>query len=189
VSTESSANPIEGDDIRSLYRRPFAWIGFSWLLLLIPAIGFLVEADMPWERLHPAINALLNATSALFLVCGYAAIRRRQPVLHRQCMIAALTSSALFLLSYVVRFAMSGSHRYPGAGWDKVLYLGILFSHMALAILIAPLALRVLYLAWKRRFPEHRRLARWAWPIWMYVSLTGVLVYLMLYPIAEHVYR
>jgi putative membrane protein len=83
---------------------------------------------------------------------------------------------------------MSGTHRYPGTGWDKALYLVILFSHMLLAIVVLPMILRALYLALKGRDSSHRRLARWAFPLWLYVSLTGVAVYCMLYPIARAVY-
>ncbi len=96
-------------------------------------------------------------------------------------MIAAFTASCVFLVSYVARFLLSGTHRYAGDGWDKTLYLIILFSHMVLAAALVPLVLRSIYLAVKDQREKHRRIVRWTWPIWAYVSLTGVIVYMMLY--------
>ncbi|MEZ4366213.1 MAG: DUF420 domain-containing protein [Kofleriaceae bacterium] len=136
---------------------------------------------MSWEELHPAINAVLNATAAVLLVVGKRAITRGDRDGHRRVMVAAFVTSSVFLASYLARFAISGTHRYPGDGADKLLYLVILFSHMVLAIALVPLVLRSLLLAYRQRFVEHRRLVRWTWPIWMYVSVTGVAVYLMLY--------
>jgi putative membrane protein len=134
-----------------------------------------------WEQIHPAINAALNATACVFLALGYVAIRRKDTARHRAMMLAAFTTSSVFLVSYLIRFATTGAHRYPGEGLDKILYLVILFSHMILAALLVPLVLRALFLGWKQRFADHRRIATWTWPIWMYVSVTGVVVYLMLY--------
>ena len=139
---------------------------------------------MSWESIHPAVNAALNATSAVFLALGFAAIRRKDIPRHRAMMLAAFASSTVFLISYLIRFAISGTHTYPGDGWDKGVYLVVLFSHMIMAVVLVPMALRALFLGWKERFVEHRRLAKWAWPIWMYTSVTGVLVYLMLYHLA-----
>jgi putative membrane protein len=167
-----------------LYGRPFAWLLFALGLLAIPLAGAMWKAGMGWEEIHPAINAVLNATSAVFLVAGFLAIRRRQIALHRTCMIAAVSASALFLVSYLARYASTGTHPYPGHGWDKVVYLLILFSHMVLAVIILPMVLRALFLARRERFAEHRRIARILWPMWIYVSLTGVAVYLFLYHFA-----
>jgi putative membrane protein len=166
---------------RPFYGRPYNWLLFALALLAVPLVGYMVQSGMRWERMHPAINAMLNGSSAVFLTAGYVAIRRKQVELHRMCMVSAFSTSSLFLASYLARFAMSGAHVYPGHGWDRTLYLAILFSHMLLAVAVVPMTLRSLYLAWKRRFEAHRRLARWTWPIWMYVSVTGVVVYLMLY--------
>jgi len=141
-----------------------------------------------WEEVHPAVNAVLNATSSVFLLLGFFAIRRGDRQRHRRLMLSAFTCSAVFLASYLVRYAISGTHHYPGQGWDKALYLAVLMSHMVLAMVALPLILRLLWLARGQRFAKHRRLARYAWPIWMYVSVTGVVVYLMLYPIAGAVY-
>jgi putative membrane protein len=139
---------------------------------------------MSWPEIHPAINAMLNASSAVFLVTGFVAIRRRQIALHRSCMIGAVTISCVFLASYAARFASTGTHRYPGEGWDRSLYLFILFSHMVLAVVIIPMIVRALLFARRSQFVAHRRVARKLWPIWIYVSLTGVVVYLMLYHLA-----
>jgi putative membrane protein len=128
-----------------------------------------------------AINASLNGTSALCILGGWLAIRGGRRTLHRRLMLTALTVSALFLVSYLVRVYLTGTHRYPGSGVWKALYLTVLSSHMLLAIVTPPLVIRAIYLAVKERLVEHRRLVRWAYPIWMYVSVTGVVVYLMLY--------
>lgn len=127
------------------------------------------------------VNAFLNGSSALLLFGGWVAIRRGRRDVHWKLMAAAFTVSCLFLVSYVTRVLVSGTHRYPGTGAWKAIYLAVLMSHMLLAITVPPLALRTLYLARKRRYGEHKRIVRFTWPIWMYVSVTGVLVYLLLY--------
>ncbi len=167
-----------------LYGRPFVWLLFALAMLAIPLAGAMWKADMRWEEIHPALNAVLNATSAIFLTAGFLAIRRRQIALHRSCMIAAVSASALFLVSYMARVASTGSHPYPGHGWGKAVYLGILFSHMLLAVVILPMILRALFLARRERFTEHRRIARVLWPMWIYVCLTGIAVYVILYHLA-----
>jgi putative membrane protein len=127
------------------------------------------------------VNALLNGTSALLLLAGWAAIRRRRTDVHWKCMLAAFAVSALFLVSYLTRVLISGTHRYPGTGAWKTIYLLVLLTHMALAVAVPPLALRTLYLARHKRFLEHKKIVRFTWPIWMYVSVTGVAVYVLLY--------
>src|SRR5258705_13478460 len=136
---------------------------------------------MTWEQLHPAINASLNLTCFAFLVLGRMAIARGDVELHRKRMLTAFTASTVFLVSYVIRFATTGAHKYPGDGWDKTFYLGMLMSHMALAVVLVPLVVRALTFALRADFERHKRIVRFTWPIWMYVSVTGVLVYLMLY--------
>jgi uncharacterized membrane protein YozB (DUF420 family) len=136
---------------------------------------------MAWEQIHPAINAALNFTCFVLLVLGRMAIARDDVALHRRRMLGAFTASAIFLASYVIRFATTGVHRYPGDGWDKTLYLVTLISHMALAVVLVPLVIGALRRALRGDFAAHKRLVRFTWPIWMYVSVTGVLVYLMLY--------
>lgn len=139
---------------------------------------------MSWETIHPALNAALNATCAVLLVLGRLAIADRDQARHRKLMLAAFATSTVFLISYLIRFATSGSHKYPGEGLDKVFYLVVLFSHMVLAAVLVPLVLRALQLALRGDFKRHLRLVRWGWPIWMYVSVTGVIVYVMLYHLA-----
>jgi putative membrane protein len=140
-----------------------------------------LSRDQVLEHLLPACNACLNATSTLCLLLGYGFIRRRQVTAHRRSMLAALSASALFLVGYLTRLGLGGPHRYPGDGLMRLFYLSLLFSHMVLAVLVLPLIFRALFLASRKRFAEHRRVARWAWPIWLYVSGTGVVVYFMLY--------
>jgi uncharacterized membrane protein YozB (DUF420 family) len=132
----------------------------------------------------PSINATLNATSAALLFVGYRAIRTRRIAVHRFAMQGAFVTSAIFLVCYLTRFYLTGSHHFPGGGWLKALYLAILFSHMVLAVITVPLVLCTLYLARASRFAEHRKIAKFTFPVWMYVSVTGVIVYVMLYHVA-----
>lgn len=126
-------------------------------------------------------NAVLNASSFILLVTGFALVRAGRLVAHRRAMKGAFLVSVIFLASYLTRFALTGSHRFRGTGALKALYLAVLFSHMILAIVTVPLVLRTIYLAMKGRRQEHRRIARVTFPIWSYVSLTGVVVYVLLY--------
>ncbi len=139
---------------------------------------------MSWAQLHPAINAALNLTCFIFLVAGRIAIARGDTALHRKRMLSAFTASAVFLVSYLIRFATTGAHKYPGEGWDRTVYLVTLFSHMTLAVVLVPLVVGALRRALRGDYAAHRRIVRFTWPIWMYVSVTGVLVYLMLYHLA-----
>ena len=133
------------------------------------------------------VNAALNLTSTLCLVAGFWYIRRRKTHLHRRAMLGAVGASALFLVFYLVRYSLTGTHRFAGSGLSKTFYLTLLFSHMVLAAAIVPLILRLLFLAWRSRFDAHARLARWTFPIWLYVSLSGLLVYLLLYHLYGYV--
>jgi len=128
-----------------------------------------------------AINAGLNLTSAMLLLGGVRSIRRREARKHRRFMTGAVTASALFLVFYVVRFSLTGSHSFEGPEPVRRIYLAVLFSHMILAAAVVPLVLRLILLLRRRRFKAHRRLARWTFPIWLYVSVTGLFVYFMLY--------
>jgi putative membrane protein len=130
------------------------------------------------------LNASLNGTSAVLLLLGRSAIAAKRPQVHRRFMVAAFTVSAIFLCSYLTRIFISGTHNYPGHGVMKALYFTVLFSHMTLAAAVPYLAIRSIYLAWRRRFEEHRRIVRFTYPVWLYVSVTGVVVYLMLYHLA-----
>jgi uncharacterized membrane protein YozB (DUF420 family) len=129
----------------------------------------------------PTLNALLNATSAALLVTGWLLIRSGRRDAHRRVMTAAVLCSALFLVSYLAYHAAVGSVRFAGTGTVRTVYLAILLSHTVLAAFAAPLAVTVFVLGRMERFERHRRLARWTLPVWLYVSVTGVAVYLMLY--------
>jgi putative membrane protein len=135
------------------------------------------------ELLAP-LNALLNAASATLVVLGWRAIRAGDRERHRRRMVAAVAVSAAFLVSYLTRVALTGTHAFPVGGPVKAVYLAILLSHSLLAALAAPMILRALFLGWKGRFADHRAIARWTLPIWLYVSVTGVLVYVLLYQVA-----
>lgn len=131
----------------------------------------------------PAVNASLNALAAVLLVIGYVLIRRRQWIAHRNVMTAALVCSVLFLTSYLIYHAQVGSVRFPGTGTPRTVYLAILLTHTVLAAAVPFLAGVTVVRAWRQRYPQHKRLARWTLPIWLYVSVTGVVVYWMLYRI------
>jgi len=129
----------------------------------------------------PALNAALNATSAVFLTVGYALIRRRRIALHKRCMLAALVTSTLFLASYVIYHANTGSRPFNGPGSVRYLYFSILISHVLLAMTILPLALVTAARGLRAQYQRHVKIARWTLPLWLYVSVTGVVIYLMLY--------
>jgi putative membrane protein len=129
----------------------------------------------------PALNACLNATSATFLLLGYWQIRQKKITAHRVCMSAAFLTSVLFLTSYLYYHYHHGSTKFAGQGAVRLVYFAILLTHTVLAALIVPLILLTLQRALKGEFARHRPLARWTLPLWLYVSVTGVIVYLMLY--------
>jgi uncharacterized membrane protein YozB (DUF420 family) len=129
----------------------------------------------------PALNAALNGVAAAFLVAGYACIRARKTAAHRASMLAAVVTSALFLVSYVIYHANAGSKPFQGTGAIRAVYFAILITHIVLAAAIVPLVFITLWRALKGRFDRHARLARWTLPTWLYVSVTGVVIYVMLY--------
>lgn len=129
----------------------------------------------------PAINATLNATSALLLIWGYTLIRRGRVHAHRRVMLSAFCVSTLFLVCYLFYHAQVGSVRFGGSGAIRTVYLGILLTHTVLAAMVPVLAALTLWRALSGKFDKHRRIARWTLPIWLYVSVTGVVVYWMLY--------
>jgi putative membrane protein len=133
------------------------------------------------------LNATLNATSAVALFTGFYFIRRRVIDRHRRSMLTALGASALFLVFYVMRVLLTGTHEFAGEGFARTLYLAVLFSHMILAVGVLPFVLRIVYLALNDRFQEHQRMARWVFPVWAYVSVTGLLVYILLYQVYGYV--
>jgi len=129
----------------------------------------------------PHLNAVLNSTSALLLVSGYRFIRLGRIQAHRNCQLAALSTSVLFLVSYLTYHFYHGATRFPGQGLVRPFYFVLLISHTILAVVIVPLIMITLYRAARGDFVRHRRIARWTLPLWLYVSVTGVIVYLMLY--------
>ena len=135
----------------------------------------------------PTLNAVLNASSAVLLFSGWRAIRAGHRETHRRLMLAAFGVSVAFLVSYGARVALTGTHRFPGDGALRVAYLAVLGSHTVLAALTLPLVLRTLQLSLTSRFAEHRRIARFTFPVWLYVSATGVAVYVMLYHLAPRI--
>lgn len=129
----------------------------------------------------PLVNALLNTTATILLLSGYVAIRRRHIRVHRAFMLAAFATSVLFLMSYLIYHAHVGSRPFPGRGPVRIVYFTILISHIVLAAVIPPLAALTLWQAFRSRFDRHTRIARWTLPLWLYVSVTGIVVYWMLY--------
>lgn len=129
----------------------------------------------------PALNAALNSSSALLLVGGYLSIRRRRIATHRACMLAAAGVSTAFLVSYVIYHWLAGSRPFTGQGWMRTVYFPVLITHVILAAAMVPFVLTTLYRALAGDFVRHARLARWTLPVWLYVSVSGVAVYWMLY--------
>jgi len=134
----------------------------------------------------PALNATLNGASAVLLVAGRALIARRRVAAHRACMIAAVTASALFLACYLFFHYEVGNVRFLGQGWSRPVYFSILISHTLLAIVNVPLVIVTLTRGLGARYPQHRAIARWTFPLWLYVCVTGVIVYFMLYQWFPH---
>jgi putative membrane protein len=154
---------------------------------VVLAVGFLlVGRQPPMGPAHtvsalPLVNAWLNGASALLLMVGYWFIRQRKVTAHKICMLSAFGVSSCFLASYVIYHYHAGSKPFGGHGWIRGVYYPLLISHLILAALIVPLALTTLYRAWRGQFARHRRIARLTLPVWLYVSVTGVLIYWMLY--------
>jgi len=131
--------------------------------------------------IFPAINATLNGTSAVLLVTAHRMIKAGRVATHRALMLTAVATSTLFLISYLYYHAHVGSVRFQGQGWSRPVYFTILISHTFLAAVIVPLSIVTLSRALRERFDQHRTIARWTYPLWLYVSVTGVVIYLMLY--------
>ena len=148
------------------------------ILLLAPPVRTTAALDV---SALPTVNAALNATSAILLVAGFVFIRRRRVRAHLTCMASAFAVSTLFLVSYVTYHYHAGSRPFTGQGWIRPVYFVLLLTHIVLATVIVPLALTTLYRAWRGQFVRHVAIARWTLPIWLYVSVTGVAVYLLLY--------
>ncbi|MBD3166840.1 DUF420 domain-containing protein [bacterium] len=130
---------------------------------------------------HATLNASLNLVATLFLAFGYRAVRKGRYELHKRLMIAALATSAVFLVSYLIYHYSVGSVQYPYMDWTRSLYLAILIPHVILAALMVPFILIGVWFAFRQRFDRHKFIMRFTWPVWMFVSISGVLVYLLLY--------
>ena len=163
-----------------------------WVIAVVSVVALLVLATLmlgrgpaggvgPNVAALPTVNALLNATSAVLLTAGYVFIRRRRVAAHRACMLGAFAVSVLFLICYVVYHAHAGSRPFTGQGWIRPVYFILLVSHVLLAAIIVPLALTTIFRGLSAEFDRHKRIARFTLPIWFYVSVTGVVVYLLLY--------
>jgi putative membrane protein len=152
-------------------------LGFIAYILLGRTAGPAGELDL---RFLPAVNAGLNSLATAFLVAGWLAIRRRAVRVHKRFMVAAFAASALFLVSYLTYHYVHGDTRYQGSGAIRLVYFAILITHVLLSMAVVPMALSAFWFAWKRQFVRHRRLTRIALPIWLYVSVTGVVIYFML---------
>lgn len=139
------------------------------------------EAPMEWYRILPTVNASLNATAGVLVVLAFLQIRKKRVQAHKRLMLAACAFSALFLVSYLVYHSFAGSTRFTGTGWTRPFYFSILISHTILATAVLPFILITVWQGLKMNVEKHRRIARWTFPIWIYVSVTGVAVYLMLY--------
>ncbi|MEM9192782.1 MAG: DUF420 domain-containing protein [Myxococcota bacterium] len=154
-----------------------AALGFlAWLLLIRSSEG--TGLDL---RFMPAVNACFNAAATALLVSGYVAIRRKHPEVHKYLMVSAFVCSALFLVGYITYHYAHGDTKYDGEGAIRLVYFAILISHVLLSMFILPLALTTFYLAWKKRFSAHRKVAKITLPIWLYVSVTGVVIFFMLH--------
>jgi putative membrane protein len=182
----SVATPLQLEALRatSPKKATFVVLGVSVvaLLILVAAIygharASMVPAWVPWL---PAVNAMLNATSAVFLVLAYWAIRRRDIVTHSRRMLAALGASALFLVSYIVYHSVHGDTPFAGHGLIRPVYFFILISHVILSAVALPLVFMSLFFSLSGRFPGHKKVARYTLPVWLYVSVTGVLVFALL---------
>ncbi len=172
------------DSAPALARKPLPAILFLSAFIagfLIWLIYFKGRIQAPeWVAYLPSGNALFNSLSALCLICGYINIRKRRRIVHMRFMIAATTFSTLFLLSYITYHYFHGDTKFPGQGWIRPVYFSILISHIVLSMVALPLILATLWYATRNQFRFHRAVARWTFPVWLYVSVTGVIVYFVL---------
>jgi putative membrane protein len=161
------------------------------LILLISGLAFLfliwliyfrdtAEETASWVSHLPALNALLNSTSTVFILMGYVAVRKKQYVKHMKLMLTAFITSSLFLISYLVYHHFVGHTPFPGEGWIRPVYFFILISHIILSAFVVPLVLTSYYFAFSGKFTTHRKVSLWTFPIWLYVSVTGVMIFFIL---------
>lgn len=182
----TSAQPVQLAALKSVRPRTAvgAILGVSaaaLALLIVVIYGHGRATDAPaWVAWLPALNALLNATSAVFLVLAYAAVRRRAVAAHARYMLTALASSTLFLVSYIAYHAVHGDSKFLGQGAIRPVYFFVLVSHIVLSAVVLPLIFSSFFFSLSGRFPAHRKVSRWTLPVWLYVSVTGVLVFALL---------
>jgi len=159
-------------------------VSLGAVIFLFWLIYFQVDAGLPQkEKLTflPALNATLNGLSAIILCFGFWAIKKRKITLHRMLMLSAFTVSAVFLICYIYYHAIHGDTHFQGQGWIRPIYFCVLISHVVFSIVVFPLILTAIFFALTKRFSAHKKIAPYTWGLWLYVSVTGVLVYLMLY--------
>ena len=178
----SSATPSPSSD-RSffIFNALVSVLALSLLTWLLLFHGGMQGANVNL-RFLPALNACFNATAATLLVAGWVAIKKGRRELHRYLMVSAFAASACFLVGYLAYHAVHGDTKFGGEGAVRTVYLVLLASHVLLSIGIVPMSLTAFWFAWKRQFDRHTRVTRWLHPIWLYVSVTGVVVFLMLRP-------
>jgi len=183
--TEPTPLASSAADATVATERLAAWVIGALTAIVIGGVALVIVAPHGEHAARsswlPAINASLNATATVLLGSGYVFIRRRRIAAHRTCMIGAFAASSLFLITYLIHHARVGSVPFHGAAWLRLVYFGLLVPHIVLAAFVVPLALTTIHRAWRGRFDRHRRLARVTLPIWLYVSVSGVLVYFLLY--------
>lgn len=157
-------------------------ISLSAFLFLIWLIYFKEtgEAAGDWVSQLPALNALLNGTSTCFIILGYVAVRQKRYARHMKMMLTAFVTSSFFLISYLIYHNFAGSTPFPGQGLIRPVYFTILVSHIILSAFVLPLVLTSFYFAWAGKFARHRKLSRWTLPVWLYVSVTGVVIFVIL---------
>lgn len=155
--------------------------GAAYLFLLyLLYVNDSVESTASWVQSLPALNAFLNSISTLLILSGYVAIRKRKFKVHMRFMLSAFVTSSLFLISYLVYHHYAGDTPFPGQGFVRPIYFIILISHIILSAFVVPLVLTSYYFAFSGKFKTHRKVSRWTFPIWLYVSVTGVIIYFML---------
>lgn len=161
------------------------------LILLISLAAFLfliwliyfretAEETAAWVANLPALNALLNSISTVLIIAGYIAIRQKKYITHMKLMLTAFVTSSLFLISYLVYHHYVGHTPFPGEGWIRPFYFSVLISHIILSAFVVPLVLTSYYFAFAGRFSTHRKVSKWTFPIWLYVSVTGVMIFFIL---------
>jgi len=154
----------------------FAFLFLIWLIYFREA----TETTAGWVSQLPALNALLNSTSTILIILGYIAIRRQEFIKHMKLMLTAFVTSSLFLISYLLYHNFVGHTPFPGEGWIRPIYFFILITHIILSAFVVPLVLTSFYFAYSGKFGTHRKVSKWTLPIWLYVSVTGVMIFFIL---------